>query len=133
MTTHKNIFLVDDDLDDQFFFIEALSEIENATLYDVANNGKEALDRLKDSVILPGLIFMDINMPVMNGIECLSEIIKNPQIRNIPVVMLTTDTGQAELACKLGARAFLTKPSNGKILRKQLEQMINLDFVSVVA
>jgi len=72
-------------------------------------------------------------MPVMNGIECLSEIIKNPQIRNIPVVILTSDTGHAELACKLGAKAFLKKPADNKILREQLEQMINLDFVSVVA
>ena len=130
MNTLKNVFLVDDDTDDQLFFIEALSEIENAALYDVANNGREALDRLENSVVLPALIFMDINMPIMNGIECLSKIIKNPQIRNIPVVILTSDTGQAELVCRLGAKAFLKKPSDSKILRQQLEQLINLDFVA---
>lgn len=133
MKQHKNIFLVDDDPDDQLSFIEALSQIENATLYDVANNGKEALERLEHSSSLPALIFMDINMPVMNGIECLSEIIKNPQIRNIPVVILTSDTVQAELVCKLGAKAFLKKPGDSKILREQLQQMINLDFASVMA
>lgn len=130
MNTHKNIFLVDDDTDDQLFFIEALSGIENATLYDVANNGQEALYRLEHSLILPDLIFMDINMPVMNGIECLSAIIKNPQIRNIPVVILTTATGEIELVRKIGAKAFIKKPEDGKMLREQLEQMINLDFVT---
>jgi CheY-like chemotaxis protein len=130
MKTAKSILLVEDDQDDQIFFIEALSEIENATLYDVANNGKEALDRLQNQVMLPDLIFMDINMPMMNGIECLTEIIKNPKTTNIPVVMLTTDTGRIELARKSGAKAFIKKPSDGKTLRGQLQQMISLDFIA---
>lgn len=125
----KKIFLVEDDTDDQMFFAEAISEIKNAILFDIANNGKEALDKLKRSAILPDLIFTDINMPVMDGIECLTEIIKDPQIRNIPVVILSTDKGKAELARILGAKAFIEKPSNGKILREQLEQHINLNFI----
>lgn len=122
--------MVEDDLDDQDFFIKALSGIRNATLYHVASNGKDALDRLVNSVILPNLIFMDIHMPLMNGIECLTEIIKTPRIRNIPVVMLTTDTGSSEVVHKLGAKALIKKPVDGKGLRLQLEQMINLDFVA---
>jgi CheY-like chemotaxis protein len=126
----KTILLVEDDEDDQEFFMEALSKIENATLYDVANNGKEALDRLENSAIFPDLIFTDINMPVMNGIECLSEIIKNPQTRNIPVVILSSSTLQVELVHKLGAKAFIKKPSDSKTLRSQLQQMISLDFIA---
>jgi CheY-like chemotaxis protein len=68
-------------------------------------------------------------MPVMNGIECLSEIIKNPQTRNIPVVILSSSTLQIELVHKLGAKAFIKKPSDGKTLRGQLQQMISLDFI----
>ena len=127
MNTHKNIFLVDDDADDPLFFMEALSQIENTSLYDIANNGKEALMRLKNSVVLPDLIFMDINMPVMNGMECLAEIVKNPQIRNIPIVMLTSATEKIELARKLGAKAFLKKSCDSRVLREQLEQMISLN------
>src|SRR4249919_2109798 len=112
--------------------MEALSEIENATLYDVANNGKEALDRLENSVILPDLIFMDINMPVMNGIECLAEIIKNPQTRNIPVVILSTETKQSALVQTLGAKAFISKPSNGEVLLEKLEQMIHWISLQIV-
>jgi len=130
MNAHKNVFLVDDDLDDQSFFIDAIIEIENATLFGVASNGKEALNKLENSVELPAVIFMDVHMPVMDGIECLAEIIKNPLIRNIPVVMLTSDTGKIELARQFGAKAFINKSVSGKILREQVEQMINLDFIA---
>jgi CheY-like chemotaxis protein len=129
MKISKSILLVEDDLDDQEFFIEALRDIQNATLYAVVSNGKEALDKLKNSEILPDLIFTDINMPVMNGIECLSELIKNPQTMNIPVFILSSSTPHREIACKLGAKAFIEKPGDTKMLRNQLELMINLDFV----
>ena len=125
----KNILLVEDDEDDQFFFIEAMSKIENATLYAIANNGKEALDCLENSSTLPDIIFMDINMQIMNGIECLANIMKNPLICNIPVVMLTTSSAQKELTYLLGAKAFIKKPCDGKYLNNQIEQMINLDFI----
>jgi CheY-like chemotaxis protein len=130
LKARKNILLVEDDKDDQEFFIEALGEIEYPTLCDVANNGKEALDWLEKSDILPDLIFMDIHMPVMNGIECLSEIKKNPKIKNVPVVVLTTETGQIEITRELGAKAFIKKPGDIKMLREKIEQMINLDFIA---
>ena len=125
----KSILLVEDDEDDQFFFIEAMSQIENATLYAVAKNGREALDCLENSTTLPDIIFMDINMQIMNGIECLTNIMKNPMICNIPVVMLTTSSAQKELVHTLGASAFIKKPWDGKLLYTQIEQMINLDFI----
>ena len=59
MKKSKSNLLVEDDKDDQSFFINALNKIENTTLYDVANNGKEALDKLKKSVVLPDVIFTD--------------------------------------------------------------------------
>jgi len=130
MTANKYILLVEDDKEDQEFFIQALNGIENAVLYGVANNGKEAMHTLENNNTLPSLIFMDINMPVMNGIECLSEIIKKPEIKDIPVVILSTDTKHAEEVRKLGAKVFIKKPNDRKSLRQQLEQIINLDFES---
>ena len=125
----KSILLVEDDQDDQFFFTEALSKIENATLYAIANNGKEALDYLESSATLPDIIFMDINMQIMNGIECLTNIMKNPNIRNIPVIILSTSSSQKDLTYSLGAKAFIRKPCDEKCLYSKIEQMINLDFV----
>jgi CheY-like chemotaxis protein len=129
MNRIKKLFLVEDDIDDQLFFTDAVSEINNAALVAVTNNGREALDRLKNSPKLPDIIFMDINMPVMNGIDCLKEIVKNPAIKNIPVVILSTSGSEIELVRKVGARAFIKKPSDQAILRTTLEEVINLDFI----
>jgi len=125
----KSILLVEDDKDDQVFFIEALSKIKKATLYDVANNGKEALEKLKDRDTLPDFIFMDINMPLMNGVECLAAILKNPRTRNISVIILATDTWHTDLLSRLGAKAILKKPIEMKTLQWMLERIINSEFI----
>lgn len=53
MNSLKSILLVEDDEDDQIFFVSALSELKNATLFDLANNGKAALERLSNTVVMP--------------------------------------------------------------------------------
>jgi CheY-like chemotaxis protein len=123
-----SILLVEDNRLYQLLFIQVLKEIKHAILYDVVNNGKEALEKLENSDTLPDLIFTDINMPVMDGIECLTQIKKNPKIKDIPVVVLSSATPQTELVHQLGAKAFLKKPSDIHTLREQLEQIINSDF-----
>ncbi len=128
MIGSKSIFLVEDDKDDQDFFTEALNEIANTNLYAIATNGIEALHRLKNSIILPDIIFMDINMPVMNGIECLIALTQNPLTKHIPVVILTTDNNSMKLIRELGAKAFIKKPNNYQVLLKNIEQIITLDF-----
>jgi CheY-like chemotaxis protein len=130
MNKIKSVLLVEDDEADQYFFKEALRKIEGAKLHGIAANGREALDRLTDPTALPDLIFTDINMPVMNGIECLSAIKKIPHAKDIPVVVLSTDTSKAEEVHSLGAKAFIKKPEDFRMLGPQLEQMINLDFTT---
>ncbi|HYJ65811.1 MAG TPA: response regulator [Parafilimonas sp.] len=123
----KSVLLVDDDIDDREFFIEALDAIENVNLFGVANNGKEALDLLTNSVSLPDHIFMDFNMPVMNGIECLTEMEKNQKTREIPVVILSGSIEQAGSARKLGA-GFIKKSADIQALRTDLHRIINLNI-----
>ena len=122
----KSVLLVDDDIDDQQFFIEALGAIENTNLYGVANNGKEALSMLKNSISPPDHIFMDHNMPVMNGIECLTEIGRGRETRDIPVVILSGSIEQAERARELGA-GFIKKSADIQQLRTELHRIINLN------
>ena len=119
------ILLVEHDMEDQALFMEAIGEIGNASLIAITNNGRQAINRLNNHLRLPDIIFMDIDMPVMNGLECLTEIIKTPELRHIAVVILSTDTLQADLAYKLGAKAFIKKTGDTKILRNQLEHLIN--------
>lgn len=125
----RSILLVEDDKDDQLFFLEALATIRNATLFDIAANGKEAVALLERSPLLPDMIFMDIDMPEMNGIECLARLMTIPRLENIPVVILSSATWEMDYARLIGAKAFIKKPSNADILFQQIEQMINLDFV----
>jgi CheY-like chemotaxis protein len=124
MSSPTTILLVEDDQDDQDLFIMALSGIKEETLFAIAINGKEAIEWLHTSLSLPAVIFMDINMPVMDGMECLSEIAKDPLINSIPVVMLSSDIHQRERAQQLGAVAFIEKPNSTLILQQELENII---------
>ncbi|MDR6564283.1 MULTISPECIES: response regulator [unclassified Arcicella] len=128
MKTTKKILLIEDDKDDQRFFIEALSEILEVRLFGLANNGKEALEQLEKAEILPDLIFTDINMPIMGGIECFSEILNNPRIKNIPVVFLTNDMARIKDILQLGAKTFINKPSDERILCQKIRQAIQQEL-----
>ncbi|MDQ3017234.1 MAG: response regulator [Bacteroidota bacterium] len=124
MTGNVNIMLVEDDLDDQKFFVEAICLIENATLYGISDNGKEALERLQDQEKLPDIIFMDINMPRMNGIDCLKAIHANPLTTDIPIVMLSTSAGESAISQLIGAKGFITKPISLESLQHLVSSMI---------
>ena len=130
MENSKRILLIEDNKDDQFFFIQALKEIESVTLFHIANNGKEALDKLTSCAVLPDLIFTDIHMPVMDGVEYLSATIKMPLIRDIPVVVLSSDTSQMESISHLGVRAFIEKPTNCMVLQKLVEYVLDMGFMT---
>lgn len=129
MKSPKTILLVEDDLDDQKLFIDALADIKDTILFDVVHNGKEAIDILQRAVTLPSLIFMDINMPVMNGIECLSAIAKDPAISSVPVVILSSSIAQREQVRSLGAVAFIEKTSSAKAFCEALKQALRVELV----
>ena len=128
----KSILLIEDNKHDQYFFIQAINEIPNATLYGIAINGREALDKLRESDSLPDIIFSDINMPVMDGVECLAEMNKIPRIKDIPFVILSGDTSKVELLSQMGAKVFIEKPANCELLQRLIEKVIEMDLVSNV-
>jgi len=73
----NKIFLFDDDEDDQLLFMQTIESTNPVLQYDTAANGNIALDKLKRSPSLPDIIFLYLNMPVMNGFEFLIQIKKN--------------------------------------------------------
>ncbi len=123
-----NIFLIEDDESDTYFFIEALKEIENAILCDIACNGNEALEKLQSLVVLPDIIFSDIHMPQMDGIACFTEMKRSPKLCNIPVVFLSSDIAKVDTVRRIGASAFIKKPNDGQHLKEQIEKLLHLDF-----
>lgn len=111
----KTCLLIDDDLDDQEIFVLALEKINKEFKCIIANNGYEGLKYLNNkSNPLPNYIFLDLNMPLMNGKECLVEIKKHAYLKHIPVIIYTTSSLQDDIiqTRKLGASEFITKPSS---------------------
>jgi CheY-like chemotaxis protein len=129
----QRILLIDDDADDQLIFKEAIGEITEQVDCVFANNGFEGLSSLIRLDPAPSLIFLDLNMPIMNGFECLEQIRKNDQWRKIPVIIFSTsnnpaDKGRSE---KLGAEAFLTKTADFQLLKIKLSQILQSHFSEI--
>lgn len=75
------ILLADDDEDDRDIFINVLTEVSDSVHITVARNGQDALDTLSTTNELPDIIFLDLNMPVMGGADCLRMLKANPRLR----------------------------------------------------
>ncbi|MEO7264625.1 MAG: response regulator [Ferruginibacter sp.] len=128
----NKVFIIDDDEDDQLMFKEVIETINPSLLCETASNGKIALDKLNDSESLPDLIFLDLNMPVMNGYDFLIHIKKEIALNKIPVCIFTTSNifRDKELTKAFGAKFFLTKPNDFQVLYIQLQQILSADFSS---
>lgn len=123
----KQILLIDDDRDDAELFKEALSELDASIGFEHYEDSKEGLRRLLErQSVLPDIIFLDINMPVVSGWQCLTEFKKSEHLKDITVIMFTTSSQprERELAQELGAEGFITKPSDYKTLKTMLSSVI---------
>ena len=118
---------VDDDQEDREFFCDALREIDPAINCLIAGSGMEALTLLKTRTPLPDYIFLDINMPMMDGKQCLKALKSIPELESIPVIMYSTSTDTREIkeCYNLGADDFLIKPHS-------FEKLVN-DLTSIFA
>lgn len=109
-----NILLVEDNLGDIELTRQALLEVKMHNKLDVARDGVEAMEflRREGAAYRPDLILLDINMPRKNGLELLAEIKGDPQLRRIPVVILTTSDSDRDVvkAYDLNANSYITKP-----------------------
>lgn len=114
------ILLADDDADDRMMAGEALAESRLANDLRFVEDGEELMDYLyrrgrysdPDSAPRPGLILLDLNMPRKDGREALTEIKGDPELRKIPVVVLTTSQAEEDIyrTYDLGVNSFITKP-----------------------
>jgi len=114
-----DILMADDDHDDRMLMKEALSESNLVNSLKFVEDGAELLDYLyqkgkfASNSTLPGLILLDLNMPKLDGRDALKLIKSDPDLKKIPVIVLTTsrDEGDIAKAYELGANSFITKPS----------------------
>ena len=132
MKPDLNILIIDDDADDRQLFIDAIKEVNEDIKCTTANDGKEALERLKNSYdSLPDFIFLDLRMPRFSGKRCLLEIKKDDKLKTIPVIIYTTSTDveESKLLRELGAVHFISKPSDPEeiyyVVSLVLEEQLN--------
>ncbi|MDX1364301.1 response regulator [Arenibacter latericius] len=127
------IFLADDDQDDRMFFLEAIDEILLETETKTFENGVDLMSELLDKdTPLPDLIFLDLNMPLMSGEECLEDIRNEPELVEIPIIIYSgfIDLDKISMLRKKGATRYLQKPTSFNSLLKLIEQGINSLFES---
>jgi len=118
-------FLVDDDIDDANLFQETLGQVDPSIVFAHANDGQEALEQLTSATIRPDLIFLDLNMPRMDGKQCLTAIKQDAQLQHIPVIMYTTSSQSQDIEETMlhGAVCFITKPSSIRELESILSSI----------
>lgn len=109
------IVLAEDDKDDQEIFAEALDAAKIPSDLTTVENGQELIDHLKDgNEPNPDIIFLDINMPVKGGKEALAEIKSDEELKEIPIIMLSTSDHPKDVEETLnkGADLFVQKPNS---------------------
>jgi CheY-like chemotaxis protein len=120
-------FLIDNDAEDQEIFLLALQKVDTSITCEFADDGPIAIKRFtSDSSFTPDIIFIDMNMPFMNGTECLQEIRKLHQLNAVPIYMYSTfgDPELRDQVKNLGAVDFILKPSSFVLLKESLEKLI---------
>jgi CheY-like chemotaxis protein len=130
MPAEIHCLLIDDDRDDQDIFRLALSDTGIPVKLDIANEGNSGLKKLASGP-RPDFVFLDLNMPHMDGKTCLTKIRKDPKLKDLPVIIYSTSSYIDDIreTRRLGATGFVTKPSNvndlveilGKILRNEYQ------------
>jgi CheY-like chemotaxis protein len=126
-----HILLADDDEDDRLFFTDAIEEIKVRTVVNTVNDGVQLMERLMNPDIrLPNLIFLDLNMPIKGGIECLKEIRSDKNLRDITIAIYSTSASQEDIEETFvkGANIYIKKPNDFSELKKILKEVISINW-----
>ena len=125
------IFLADDNQGDCISFGKALAEIDLYTRLTFVNNGDQMVQILNlNKATPPDIIFLDVNMPVKTGYECLEEIRSIPEFEDIPVVMMSTSSAVETVnrAFNQGASLYFCKPNSFPKLKDMLKQILHMEW-----
>jgi CheY-like chemotaxis protein len=125
---YNNVLLIDDDQDDVELFEEALQHVAPSVSFRcITDEKKELADFLMQSGAMPDLIFLDINLPSVNGWECLRRIRNEEPLCAVPVIMYTTTSqlSEKESAICSGAVGLITKPNDFRELERLLHSVLS--------
>lgn len=125
------ITLADDDEDDRMFFTDAFEELKINTVVNTVNDGVALMDFLNaEETILPNIIFLDLNMPLKSGIECLKEIKADSKFKDIVIAIYSTSSSEEDIenTFVLGANIYIKKPSHFEKLKDALSEVVTLNW-----
>ncbi|MGZ9733993.1 response regulator [Flavobacterium sp. GNP002] len=130
-TDFINICLADDDEDDRLFFTDAFDELKINTKVSTFKDGVELMDYLNhEDSVLPNVLFLDLNMPKKNGVECLLEIKKNEKLNDIAIAIYSTSSSEEHIEETFinGANIYIKKPSDFDNLKKVLSEVVTINW-----
>ena len=130
-TDYIHIILADDDEDDRLFFTDAFSELKINTKVQTYNDGVELMNYLNsDDAVLPQVLFLDLNMPKKNGIECLHEIKSNKKFDDIAIAIYSTLSSEEHIEETFvsGANIYIKKPNDFDTLKKVLSDVVAINW-----
>ena len=125
--TPLHILHADDDESDRLLFKEAFEELEIKTIVHTVNNGKQLMDYLtKKGARLPHLLFLDLNMPRKNGLQCLKEIRSSKKLKEISIAIYSTSASEKDIEETFmnGANVYIKKPNDFGALKQVLDKAV---------
>lgn len=134
MITHENpihILLADDDEDDRTFFSEAITELKMNNKLTLFKDGKDLMDYLvRPDTHLPHILFLDINMPYKNGIDCLKEIRADGRFKEVSIAIYSTSSSEKDIEDTFieGANIYIKKPNDFSELKKVIKDVVNMNW-----
>jgi CheY-like chemotaxis protein len=123
------VLLADDDIDDCLFFKRALKELDIVTHLIAVHDGEQLMHLLlNETTLLPDILFLDLNMPRKNGLECLLEIKLNEKLKTLPVIVFSTSFEQEVVngLYQHGAHYFIRKPPGFLQFKKIIQHSLGL-------
>ncbi|MBO9681949.1 MAG: response regulator [Flavisolibacter sp.] len=127
------ILYAEDDFDDFESIKEALHQLSDQPVLLHAKNGQEAVSFIENATVLPSLIVLDLNMPIMDGKEVLQWLKANDDYKNIPIMVFTTSSREDDVKlCQKHGCTFFRKPTLYRDLLHVAQAMLNLCEKSAV-
>lgn len=125
------VLLADDDEDDRLFFKDAIDSLKMETELVLVHDGEKLMQYLEDeSNDLPHILFLDLNMPCRNGLECLEAIHANPRLKGMTVAIYSTSGAEEDIenAFVKGANIYIRKPSDFSALKRVISEVLSINW-----
>ena len=128
----KHIFVADDDPEDHILFQEVIKDLPYLVYLTTAHDGEEAITVLNGLNELPDVMFLDLEMPINNGFECLKEMKKNKKLQSVPVIVFSTSSypGAVNQCYNDGAHLYIRKPDDFINFKKCIHFVLAINWKS---